>query len=152
MKTCYLDSNIILAFLDSNTQFHNQSKAILSRLVAEDWVINISALALDECFHNSIRFSKKIRLLAIRELKMRFKQLIKLPNVKFVTTSARLKRHIKVLSLMEKFNLKTRDAYHLFIMLENKIKYFATFDSDFDMVFRKGLVKQFRSYLKQPSS
>lgn len=74
---------------------------------------------------------------------MRFKQLIKLPNVKFVTTFAHLKRHIKVLSLMEKFNLKTRDAYHLFIMLENKIKYFATFDSDFDMVFQKGLIKQF---------
>lgn len=44
---------------------------------------------------------------------------------------------------MYKYNLRSRDAYHLFIMVENKVKFFATFDADFDKVFTKGKVKKF---------
>ncbi|MBI5356067.1 hypothetical protein HZB78_00445 [Candidatus Collierbacteria bacterium] len=44
---------------------------------------------------------------------------------------------------MEKFKLKPRDAYHLLAMQSNKIKHFATFGSDFDLVFSVGAVKRF---------
>lgn len=143
MKRCYLDSNVVISFIDSTAQFHNQSKQILTRFVAESWEINLSALVLDECFHNSLRFSKETRQIAIKQLKFRYRKLIQLPNIKLVVQLPQLKKHTAVLNLMEKYNLRARDAYHLFIMKENKIKYFATFDHDFDSVFRKGLVKKF---------
>lgn len=44
---------------------------------------------------------------------------------------------------MEKFVLKPRDAYHLLTMKENRIRFFATFDKDFELVFRKGVVLEF---------
>lgn len=143
MKRCYLDSNIVLSFIDSSAQFHNQSKQILTKLVAESWEINLSALVLDECFHNSLRFSKKSRQIAIKQLKFRYRKFIKLPNIKLVVQLPQLKKHTAVLNLMAKYNLRARDAYHLFIMKENRIKYLATFDNDFDSVFKKGLVKKF---------
>lgn len=143
MKRCYLDSNVVLSFIDSTAQFHNQSKQIFTKLVTESWEINLSALALDECFHNSLRFSKKSRPIAIKQLKFRYRRFIKLPNIKLIVQLPQLKKHTVVLNLMEKYQLRARDAYHLFIMKENKIKYFATFDHDFEEIFKNGLIQKF---------
>lgn len=144
MKRCYLDSNVVLSFIDSAAQFHDQSKQILYKLVTERWEIDLSALTLDECFHNSLRFSKKLRTIAIKQLKVEYKKLIKLPNINLVVTSTQLKKHTRVLNLMERYDLRSRDAYHLFSMKVNKIKYCATFDHDFDKVFQKGVLKKFK--------
>lgn len=143
MKTCYLDSNVVLSFIDSSAQYHNQSKQIIYKLVAEGWEINVSALTLDECFHNFLRFSKKLRTEAIKELKARYKKLIKLPNINLVAASIQLRKHAKIFNLMDKYTFRSRDAYHLFTMKENRIEYMATFDHDFDKVFEKDTVKKF---------
>lgn len=146
MKRCYLDSNIILCFIDATSNFHQQSKQIITKLVAEAWEIDLSALSLDECFHNSLRFSKKTKQDALKQLKLSYRKLIKLPNIKLVTRLPELKKHIAVLNMMDKHNLRARDAYHLFIMKTNKIKYFATFDSDFDKVFAIGILKKLNNF------
>lgn len=143
MKKCYLDSNIVLSFIDPTAQFHQQSKQIFIKLVDEGWEIDLSALVLDECFHNSLRFSKKPRQEALEQLKFRYKKFIKLPQLKLVIQLPQLKKHNAVLNLMAKYSLRARDAYHIFIMKENKIKYFATFDNDFEEVFAKGIVKKY---------
>lgn len=143
MKKCYLDSNVILSFIDPTAQFHHQAKQILIKLVDEGWEIDLSALVLDECFHNSVRFSKKSRQEALKQLKSRYKKFIKLPNIGLVIKLPQLNRHTAVLNLMAKYSLRSRDAYHLFIMRENKIKYFVTFDNDFEEIFTRGLINKF---------
>lgn len=145
MKRCYLDSNIVISFMDSTAQFHQRSKQILTKLVSENWEINLSALVLDECFHNSLRFSKKIKKEALRQLKLRYRRFIKLPKLNLIIYLPQLKKHTIVLNLMDKYSLRSRDAYHLFIMKENKINFFATFDSDFEQVFAKGILNKFEA-------
>lgn len=129
--------------MDSTAQFHERSKQILTKLVSENWEIDLSALVLDECFHNSLRFSKKTKKEALRQLKLRYRRFIKLPKLNLIIHLPQLKKHTTVLNLMEKYNLRARDAYHLFTMKENKIKYLATFDNDFEEIFKKGLIHKF---------
>ena len=38
---------------------------------------------------------------------------------------------------MERYNLRPRDAFHFVTAIENKIQYFATFDNDFEEVFKR---------------
>lgn len=80
---------------------------------------------------------------AFQDLRRGFSRIKKLKGLNLVHSPDELKKQAKVLSLMFKYQLRSRDAYHLFIMLENRIKFMATFDLDFQEVFRQGLIKQF---------
>lgn len=95
----------------------------------------ISSLVLDEYFHNMIRFSKGSKQEAFLDLKNSFNKIIKMPNLNLVNPSSILTDQRKVINLMIKYKLRARDAYHLFIMKENKIKYLATSDNDFEEIF-----------------
>ncbi len=53
------------------------------------------------------------------------------------------KYQLKVISFMKNYNLRARDAYHLLIIKSNKINYFATFDRDFEEVFKKKILKKY---------
>lgn len=143
MKKCYLDTNILLYFTNPIAQFHEQTVGLISSLMVQNWALFISSLTLDEYFHNSLRFSQVSRKLALQDLKKGFSKIKKFRNINLVQAPLELKKHMKVLNIMDKYTLRARDAYHLFIMKENKIKHFATFDSDFDKVFEKNLIKQF---------
>lgn len=143
MKTCYLDANLLLYFNNPDSSFYSQADLILSKLINDAWQLFLSPLVLDEYFHNTLRFTKLPRGEALKVLIKSFNKIIKLPNIFLVNPTQDLKTQIKVLKLMITYQLRARDAYHLFIMKENKIKYFATFDHDFDSVFRKGLVRKF---------
>lgn len=143
MKKCYLDTNILLYFTNPLAQFHEQTVELLSSLLIQNWALFISPLTLDEYFHNSLRFSQVSRKLALQDLKKGFSKIRKFRNINLVQPPLELKKHMKVLNLMDRYNLRARDAYHLFIMKENKIKHFATFDTDFDKVFEAGTIKKF---------
>ena len=143
MKKCYLDANLLLYFNNFNSPFHSQADSILSKLINDGWQLFLSPLILDEYFHNSLRFARLPRQVTLRVLKKSFNRLIKLPNIQLINPSQNLNSQRKVLNFMVRHQLRSRDAYHIFIMKENKIKFLATFDSDFERVFQKGLIKKF---------
>lgn len=143
MKKCYLDANVLLYFTNPRAEFHEQAIEIISSLLIREWMVFISALTLDEYFHNSLRFSQMSKEHALQDLKKGFGRIKRLKNLNLVHPPDELKKQTKALNMMAKYQLRSRDAYHLFIMRENKIKYFATFDNDFEGVFKKSLLKKF---------
>lgn len=144
MKKCYLDANVLLYFTSLTSQFHDQAVKIIYNLITQGWQLFISPLTLDEYFHNALRFSVVSKSEAFKDLKKSFTSIMKLEKIMLIQPPLELKKHKKIFNLMVHCNLHARDAYHLFIMKENKIKFMATFDSDFKIVFQKGLIKQFK--------
>lgn len=143
MKKCYLDANTLLYFTNPAAQFHETAIELISALLIQNYALFISPLILDEYFHNSIRFSQVPRRQALQDLKIGFGKIKKLKNINLVYSPLEFTKQTKVLNFMIKYQLRSRDAYHLFIMKENKIKYLATFDDDFENVFKQGLIKKF---------
>lgn len=143
MKKCYLDTNLLLYYSDTDSPFYPQSTDLVSQLLIQKWELLISPLILDEYFHNMIRFSRVSKKEALRNLKVSFSRITRLPGIELINPPELMKKQTKVLNMMAKYQLRSRDAYHLFIMRENKIKYFATFDNDFEEVFKKNLLKKF---------
>lgn len=133
----------MLYFNNFDSPFHSQADLILSKLINDAWQLFLSPLTLDEYFHNTLRFTKLHKEEALKILVRSFDKIIKLPGIQLINPSQNLNLQRQVLSFMIKYQLRSRDAYHLFIMLENKVKFLATFDSDFDEVFKAGRIKKF---------
>jgi len=69
-------------------------------------------------------------------------ELFMMGTPRFISLSFDKENIGKTLGLIKKFNLRPRDALHLQTMIENNIDEFATFDNDFNEVFRQGLIKK----------
>lgn len=143
MKRCYLDANMFLYYSNPDSLSHKQAVTMISQLLSDKWELNLSPLTLDEYFHNMIRFSRVSRQEALKDLKKSFARICKLPGLCLISPGLGWKSQQKVIRFMSKHNLRARDAYHLFIMLENKIKFLATFDNNFKNVFEGGIIKKF---------
>lgn len=143
IKSCYLDANVLVYYQDPGSPLHDAASRIIENLLANGFSLTFSSLSLDEYEYTVLSSINKPKLEVLKRLRVGFSRLLKIPTVSLINPPLELKKHHRVFNLMAKFNLKPRDAYHLFIMLENKVKYLATFDSDFDQVFEKGLIKQF---------
>lgn len=143
MINCYLDANVLIFLQDRKSPFNNQARLVVKQLILKKAEIFTSSLALDEFLQGNLRFSHKSRQAMRGQLKNGLKRIFSLPQFRLVNPPVDPKTHLKVVDMVAKYNLRPRDAYHLLIMKENKINYFATFDSDFDNVFQKGLVKKF---------
>ena len=143
MKKCYLDTNVLLCYKNEDSPLLLESKRLIKNLLDESFVICVSSLILDEFLH-SLQFiilrKKKVKNIysILREI---LQDILKLPRLEIVTPPKTKVAQIKVVSMMENYNLHPRDAYHLLIMSENKIDTFATFDSDFKKVFKEGILK-----------
>lgn len=143
MKKCYLDANTLLYWQDSFAPFNQEAKKLIEKLIEKGYQLFFSPLILDEYIHNSVRFSGKRIAEAKKGLNRSLKRIFSLPKLQLVNPPLLPQAHLKVVYFMAKYNLHARDAYHLFIMKENKIKYFATFDNDFDSVFAKRILRKF---------
>jgi len=86
---------------------------------------------------------KKKRSNIYKKLNIALKLVFDLPKLKLVNSSITKERGFKIIKIMENFNLRARNAYHLLIIQENKIDYFLTFDKDFENVFKMRIVKKF---------
>lgn len=115
----------------------------MENLIIGGFELVLSSLSLDEYEYTVLRSFNNPKPEIIKNLKSGFRKLLKISDIKLINPPLEFKKHFKVLNLMQKYNLKPRDAYHLFIMLENKVKFLATFDSDFDKVFASGKIKKF---------
>lgn len=144
MKKCYLDTNVLLCYKNEDSPLLLESKRIIKNLLDKSFIICVSPLILDEFLH-SLQFitlrKKKIRNI-YPLLKEILQDILKLPRLEIVNPPKTKTGQIKAVSMMENYNLRPRDAYHLLTMLENKIDIFATFDNDFRKVFKKGILKK----------
>lgn len=143
IKNCYIDANILIFLQNKKSLNHQKTRLLFNKLLEEGYKVYISSLVIDEYLYNIYRLLAGDKLDKLKMLKLNLKKVFKIPGIELVNPSPEVKKHDKVINLMAKYNLHPRDAYHLFIMLENRIKYLATFDNDFDSVFKKGLVKKF---------
>lgn len=144
IKSCYLDANVLVYYQDPSSPLHDAASRIIENLLANGFSLTLSSLSLDEYEYTVLSSINKPKLEVLKRLRIGFSRLLKIPTVSLINPPLELKKHRRIFNLMAKFNLKPRDAYHLFIMLENKVKYLATFDSDLDQVFEKGIIKNFR--------
>lgn len=142
-RSCYLDTNLLIYFQNSQSNYHEQAVATLDKLVQAQYQIFISSLVLDEYIYNTLKLLVGTREEKLANLKSSLKQIFKLPKFNLVNPPSEPKKHLRIFVIIAKFNLQPRDAYHIFTILENKIKYFATFDSDFDKVFNTSKIKKF---------
>lgn len=142
MKKCYLDANVLICYKNEDSPLFKKAKKLITTLIKHPYKIYISPLVLDEFLH-PIKFilekKKSKRIYPI--LRKTLKDILNLPNLDIVNPPLEKTAQVKTISLMKKFNLRPRDAYHLLIMQENSIRSFATFDNDFKDVFKKRVIK-----------
>lgn len=140
---CYIDTNILIFLQNKEAFYHRKTKLFFNKLLQEGCRVYISSLVIDEYLYNTYRLLEGDKSKKLKVLRQNIKKIFEIPGIALLNPPIELKKHSRILNLIEKYNLKPRDAYHLFIMLENKIKYLATFDSDFDKVFASGKIKKF---------
>jgi predicted nucleic acid-binding protein len=147
MAACFLDANIFIGYLIPNNIFHSYCQSLIEKLLKNHDYIHLSPLVIDEVMYaiykDSIIFSKLTRTESIENVEQATEVILKLPNIKLVNPPLTIQGQLLVISLMKQFDLRPRDAYHLLTITHHKIKYFATLDHDFDLVFSKTSLKQF---------
>lgn len=141
---CYLDSNVLIAFLERPHQFHRQAVEILIRAAAEQIGVCVSPLTLDETIHIVLRDLRLKRAgRAEEKVAEEIKKLWKIPLFEAVSPPNDKKALTKIPGFIKKYKLRSRDAFHLLTMEFHKIKYFATFDNDFNSVFSETGLRRF---------
>lgn len=134
MMSCYLDSNVLIYLSNKDSVGYDESRKVLLNLVEFESLIFVSSLVWDEMLYS-------IRNKNVLKLSKELSTLFRIQYFKTIPVSVNIK---KVVSVMERYNLRPRDAFHFVTAIENKIQYFATFDNDFEEVFKKGIIKQFK--------
>ncbi|OGG27070.1 hypothetical protein A2960_02925 [Candidatus Gottesmanbacteria bacterium RIFCSPLOWO2_01_FULL_39_12b] len=142
MKKCYLDSNLLVYLKNESSPHHVKSATIISTLVKKETSIFISPLTIDEYLHSfqrEMRYYKHTNIFPT--LKSTLDDILHIPLLTIINIPADYNDQLKIVELMEKFSLHSRDAYHLQIMLKNTIDFFATFDTDFKKVFAAKILR-----------
>ncbi|MBI3290435.1 type II toxin-antitoxin system VapC family toxin [Candidatus Microgenomates bacterium] len=143
MRKCYLDANLLFYWQDPESPFNEAATDIIKRLVESEYFLFTSSLILDEYLYTCLKFSGKPKSDMKSSLKLSLRKIFKLPHLQLINPTLDEKKHLGVIDLIVRYNLRPRDAYHVFIMRENKMKFIATFDTDFEKVFARGVVKHF---------
>jgi len=152
MKTCYLDANVLVYYKNEESPFFGKASEIIQQLVEDNYRLFVSPLVLDEFLHSikSLCQSKKVKKPEIfRLLRRALKDILALPALEIVNPPLAKSAQLRIVSLMKNHSLRPRDAYHLLIIQENNIQSFATFDSDFKAVFKKGAISKVESFAKE---
>jgi predicted nucleic acid-binding protein len=148
MATCYLDANIIISYLFLDHVHHQRGKSIIESLALNStYSVFISSLVLDEVImgilKNAILMHKRSKAEALDMANLGLEKINNIPRITLINPPTDLKSHTKIISIMKRYALKPRDAYHLLTMKHHKIKYFATLDHDFSQVFDSTPLKHF---------
>lgn len=136
MNKCYLDSNLLIYFKNEASPYHQQAVKTTNQLVTDYVKLFISPLVIDEFLHSFSLEFKKARIKNIYvNLQKALRDILSIPDLFIINPPLNDESQIEVITLMKKYNLRARDAYHLLIMRANDISSFATFDTDFEKVF-----------------
>lgn len=144
MEKCYLDSNVLINFKNTESSFHQETKELLKRLANASYKLYLSPLTLDEFLYQLqqiLIFQKKKNI--FQKLFLALESILALPRLSLVNPLTNKKNQLKIIEYMENYNLRPRDAYHLLTMKDNKISYLATFDQDFRKAVKDGEIEIF---------
>lgn len=141
IKRVYLDSNFLVEwFINKEVSYRKGARLLMARLIANKSRMFASGLVFDECW-NSIRKEMDSKRAAWDE-KIYFeltrftnKVLEKAEIVEFKNKENGVK---KPLANIQEFKLRPRDAFHLAIMMDNKINTIITNDDDFSLWKKSG--------------
>lgn len=143
MTKCYLDSNVLVYFKDNTSDKHKKSILLLKKLLAKGVTFCVSTLVLDEFIHSTIR---SLRIAGQKDIllkaKAMFDEILGLPRFLIISPPLEIEKQRQIFELMDKYNLKPRDGYHVLTAISNGVDYFATFDQDFRLVFRAKVLKK----------
>lgn len=142
MTKCYLDSNILIYLKDEHSIGFVRSREVIEKLVSQNISLFVSPLCFDEFLYE---FGKALRKKTpekdfFTNLERALASILALPHISIVNPPTNANRHAEVVSLMQTYSLRPRDAYHLLTMQANDIDGFATFDTDFTKVFAARLL------------
>jgi len=144
MKKCYLDSNVLIYFKDDKSPQHKEALDKLIKLISLQSELYISPLVLDEFIYVikhllSLQKSKTV----FTDLEKSLRDILDIPNIKLINPPIEPVKQLETVKYMRKYRLSARDAYHLLIILENKINFFFTFDNDFKSVFTDRIITSY---------
>lgn len=142
MSKYYLDSNILIYLNDPDDIKHEAVKNLLFDISGNDFVI--SPLVIDEFLYSVKRYLRLRKYPQNRISAVLYDSLyrvLNLPNLSISNPPTRKISQFEILSFMKEYNLNPRDSYHLLIALESGCDYLATFDKDFDPIFKASLIK-----------
>lgn len=142
MRSCYLDANILVTYKNKLSPQYKSAIEIISALTEGNYSLIISPLVIDEFLH-AMKFILHVHKQIYKALHEVLTDVLKLPGMTLVNSPTDIKAQFLVIEIMEKFHLRPRDAYHLLTMQTHEILLFATFDTDFDLVFKAKLVERF---------
>lgn len=119
----YLDSNIVIAYLNSSHEFHARAVRIISK---NKHKYAVSILVVDEVIYilNKLYSDKGFIYEVVRKL-------LSSSEVEVIGAENTKADLIRYIELWKNCPLKPRDAQHYFVMKSNKVKRIATFDDDF---------------------
>ena len=136
MKKCYLDANALVYFCNRQSAKHQQTVALLTRLMREEYNLYISPLCIDEFLHSlkQLFFQNKSMEEIWEQLNYALEGVLAIPRLLIIHTSSEKDKQKEVEQLMRQYNMSPRDAYHLFTMHSHYLDCLATFDKDFSKV------------------
>ncbi|GEM_PF-2221515 len=141
---CYLDSNVLIAFFEELHQFHQSAVKIIVKAVTQKMTICVSPLVLDEMVHIILRDLNLNHVVAPEaKISRILKRVFRIPLMEIVNSPVKPVSLLRIPDYMKKFKLKCRDAFHLLTMKVNHVKYFASFDDDFETVFSTEILQKF---------
>lgn len=141
MTKCFLDSNVLVYLKNEDSDEHDKAEIMLHSLISQEIPLFISPLCLDEFIHViRLKLAKDNEKSVFPKLYQILSETLEIPNLSLVNPPSETKNQLSIISFMETFSLRPRDAYHLLTMQTSEIDGFATFDHDFDKVFKSKLL------------
>ena len=122
----YLDANFFIFALLDNTKKGAEARNLQRKIVEDAEESITSSLALDEVMWVLIRGDRRHLLRAAVE------GIYSTPNLNVVPVSS--SAPLLALEMIEKYDLKPRDALHLAVMRENRVESIVSDDTDFDRI------------------
>ena len=122
----YLDANFFIFALLDNTERGEKARKIYREIIDGTYQALTSSLALDEVMWVLIK-NRRSHLLRIA-----VEGIYSTPNLEVVEVSSLIP--LTALDIIEEYGLNPRDAFHVAIMKENKIKEIISDDGDFDKI------------------
>jgi predicted nucleic acid-binding protein len=121
----YLDASFVIPLLVKEHPYHTQGFVISKYLQQCD--VYISPLLLDEVMYSLTKYRLTREYIA-KTIK---NNILTKSNVRVVNLDDTIEDLQNFLIYWKNSGLKPRDAMHMFIMRQNKVKKIATFDEDF---------------------
>jgi len=122
----YLDANFFIFALLDNTKVGENTRQLQQKIIEGQYSAVTSSLTLDEILWVLVRNNRKELISEVID------DIYHMPNLTIVATSTAAPR--AAVKYIQKYNLKPRDAIHLAVMEELKIKEIVSDDADFDKV------------------